>query len=198
MGGHTGAQKFAIDFGVPRGTEVVAAMHGLVVDIVSNQPNMAIGTRGAADADNLVRIRHDDLTYGVYGHLQPNGAKVAIGDKVQIGTLLALSGNSGDTNGDHLHFAVEKTTDTGYETVDCDFVDGAAQAYVPSFKDIFEVAGGKVTGQLIIGTGDPQGNVVGDVGDIFERTDGAVGTLYYVKDAGAGTKTGWAARAVFP
>src|SRR6185312_11578745 len=39
FGTHTGLTKFAVDLGVPRGTEVLAAMEGTVVDVVSVEPN---------------------------------------------------------------------------------------------------------------------------------------------------------------
>lgn len=44
---------------------------------------------------------------------------------------------------------------------------------------------------LLKGTGTPEGNDVGNVGDIFFRTDGASGTTMYWKETGAGTTTGW-------
>jgi murein DD-endopeptidase MepM/ murein hydrolase activator NlpD len=197
-GTHTGASRFGIDFAVPRGTQVLAAMDGTVVDFVKVHPNMPIGTRGSTDVDNIVRVRHVDGTYATYGHLNPNSVQVTAGQKIQIGTILALSGNSGDTNGDHLHFVVEKVTDTSRESLEFDFYDGSAQAFVPVTGGIYESAGGKVSGKLIVGTGDPENNVVGDVGDYFARTDGGPGTLYYLKETGAGTNTGWKAKAALP
>lgn len=43
------------------------------------------------------------------------------------------------------------------------------------------------------GTGDPENNYVGNVGDLFLRSDGAAGTTTYEKTAGNGTATGWVA-----
>lgn len=42
------------------------------------------------------------------------------------------------------------------------------------------------------GTGSPEGVVTAPVGTIFHRTDGGVGTAFYIKQTGAGN-TGWAA-----
>ena len=47
------------------------------------------------------------------------------------------------------------------------------------------------TTQVIVGTGAPEGAVVGSVGDIYLRTDGAAGTTLYIKQSGAATNTGW-------
>lgn len=44
-----------------------------------------------------------------------------------------------------------------------------------------------------VGDGDPEGVVVGVVGDLFRRRDGGAGTSLYVKESGAGN-TGWVAK----
>ena len=189
-GTHTGNHQFAVDLGVPRGTEVLAAFEGVVVDVVSSEPDMPIGTRGTGDG-NQVRIRHRDLTYGIYGHLLQNGVRVTVGQQVSAGTLLGLSGNSGNTNGDHLHFAVERATLTSFETVDWSFFDNASNAFVPVAGNIYECAGGQVNGKLISGNGDPNGKDAGDVGDVYVRLDGSPGTVYYVKGAGRPWRSRW-------
>lgn len=45
--------------------------------------------------------------------------------------------------------------------------------------------------QIIWAAGDPNGSVTGRVGDMFLRTDGGAGTVFYVKESGNGTNTGW-------
>ncbi|MBO0933344.1 M23 family metallopeptidase [Fibrella aquatilis] len=196
---HTGAQQFAVDLGVPRGTKVLAAMDGLVVDIVRVHPNQDIGTRGTADTGNIIRVRHDDLSYAVYGHLTGSSINVTVGQRVNAGDLLALSGNSGNTNGDHLHFAVERRGSPSSETIDWDFYDANGQTYVPVTNSLYEQAVGLAPGQFSFGNGSPEGTVAGNLGDIYAQLDGTPGSLYYVKATGAaGTKTGWVAKAVFP
>jgi hypothetical protein len=49
-------------------------------------------------------------------------------------------------------------------------------------------------GRQLAGRGDPNGSVAGHPGDLFHRMDGSVGTCLYVKEAGAGTNTGWSAK----
>jgi len=44
------------------------------------------------------------------------------------------------------------------------------------------------------GVGDPEGVVVADIGTIYTRSDGGVGTTFYVKEADDGLDTGWAAK----
>ena len=53
---------------------------------------------------------------------------------------------------------------------------------------------GTSTGPLILtGTGPPENNKAAPRGSLYLRTDGGVGTTFYVKQSGTGT-TGWAAK----
>lgn len=48
-----------------------------------------------------------DLGHGrfaVYAHLQPGSIMVRVGDHVRVGQVLALLGNSGNSDAPHLHF----------------------------------------------------------------------------------------------
>lgn len=44
------------------------------------------------------------------------------------------------------------------------------------------------------GTGTPEGVVIGNVGDLFLRTDGSTSTTLYVKTSTRNSKTGWTAK----
>lgn len=44
------------------------------------------------------------------------------------------------------------------------------------------------------GTGSPEGAIVGNPGDTYQRTDGGAGTSFYVKESGSATNTGWVAK----
>lgn len=44
--------------------------------------------------------------FALYAHLQPRSIKVKVGDKVKTGQVLALLGNSGNSDAPHLHFHV--------------------------------------------------------------------------------------------
>ena len=50
-------------------------------------------------------------------------------------------------------------------------------------------------GRLIVGRGNPNGSIAGNIGDIFQSLDGAqMGKALWVKEAGNGTNTGWEAK----
>jgi hypothetical protein len=97
--------EYALDFDMPVGTVVCAAREGICVAARTDSTN------GGADPTfkicaNHVEIRHADGTYAEYVHLRPNGAIVHVGDVVKVGQPIAYSGNTGFSQGPHMHFAV--------------------------------------------------------------------------------------------
>jgi murein DD-endopeptidase len=85
----------ALDYAVPVGTPVGAAAGGVVE---------FAGNRGRGG--NTVIIRHDDDTTTGYAHL--DSINVEVGQTVTQGDVVALSGNTGNSTGPHLHFTVRR------------------------------------------------------------------------------------------
>ncbi|WP_438485468.1 M23 family metallopeptidase [Streptomyces sp. S186] len=94
-GSHTG-----IDFHAAYGTPVHAVGSGTVVE----------AGWGGAYGNNVV-IKMNDGTYTQYGHLSSIG--VTVGQAVTPGQQIALSGNTGNTTGPHLHFEARTGPDYG-------------------------------------------------------------------------------------
>ncbi|MFF3850155.1 M23 family metallopeptidase [Streptomyces sp. NPDC002328] len=93
------------DFAVPNGTKVVASHGGTVVKA---------GGNGAGDGPaygNAVVIRHANGVYSQYAHLSQ--VDVKIGQIVKTGQRIALSGNTGNSSGPHLHFEIRTTANYG-------------------------------------------------------------------------------------
>lgn len=107
---HSGSDQYAIDFKMSPGTPVHAARGGVVVKI---KVDSAVGgpDRKYENSANYILVRHSDGTLANYAHLSKDGAKVKVGQIVEPGDLIALSGNTGFTSGPHLHFSVFKTKD---------------------------------------------------------------------------------------
>lgn len=99
-------KEFAVDFRMPTGTTVRAARSGQVVAIKADSNSGGMDPKQFEFAGNYVMIRHSDGTYGSYLHLKQNGALVRIGQMVSTGDAIALSGNTGMSQGPHLHFEV--------------------------------------------------------------------------------------------
>lgn len=105
---HTGPDEYAVDWKMPEGTPVYAARGGIVVK-AKDDSGVGGPDRKFEDCANCVLIQHSDGTIGIYAHLKKGGCKVKVGDRVNTGDLVALSGNTGFTSGPHLHFSVFKT-----------------------------------------------------------------------------------------
>lgn len=112
---HTGPDQFAIDFKMSSGTPIHAARGGLVVK-VKEDSGVGGADRKYENSANYILIRHDDGTIANYAHLSKNGGKVKVGQRVQAGDFIALSGSTGFSSGPHLHFSVFKTK-TGAQRV---------------------------------------------------------------------------------
>ena len=85
-----------VDYAVPVGTAVASSAPGRV-SAVGNEP----GGYG-----NYVTVTHPGGYQTTYAHL--GDSKVKLGDSVAGGQIIALSGNSGNSTGPHLHFAVKQ------------------------------------------------------------------------------------------
>ncbi|MER5732277.1 M23 family metallopeptidase [Streptomyces sp. NPDC002138] len=93
------------DFAVPIGTKVHAVHAGVVVKA---------GPNGAGDGPaygNAVVIKHADKTYSQYAHLSK--IQVRVGQQVTADQQIALSGNTGNSTGPHLHFEIRTTPNYG-------------------------------------------------------------------------------------
>ncbi len=94
----------ANDFKMKSGTIICASRGGVVFDVMESS-NIG-GLKDKENHWNYVLIRHEDSSTAIYGHLQQNGAKVNIGDRVQQGDEIGISGNTGYSAFPHLHFQV--------------------------------------------------------------------------------------------
>ena len=80
----------ALDFNMPEGTPIHAARGGVVTGV---KEDSNIGGAGPefAQHGNYVEILHADGTWANYAHLQQNGAKVRVGQRVKAGHLGLIS-----------------------------------------------------------------------------------------------------------
>jgi murein DD-endopeptidase MepM/ murein hydrolase activator NlpD len=104
---HKGRSAYAVDFAMKTGTKIYAAREGVVVKTKSNS-NRGGNSKEFRSSGNYVTIAHSDGTLATYYHLKQKGVVVKIGQKVQRGSHIAYSGNTGYSSGPHLHFAVFK------------------------------------------------------------------------------------------
>ena len=97
---------------------VVAPLDGTVVALTNHVPDNPIG---GVDLEqnwgNSLVLQHANGLYTQYSHLRPDGFKVALGQWVVRGQVLASCGNSGRSPQPHLHFQVQSSPEIGAKTL---------------------------------------------------------------------------------
>ncbi len=90
------------------GAEVLASAAGVVVRAIDHHPdNRVLGSRKHS---NTVIVQHTEHELSEYVHLQRGSLRVAVGDEVVAGQVLARCGNSGSQT-PHLHWALLSSLD---------------------------------------------------------------------------------------
>lgn len=98
-GAYNGKGHNGIDFGVPSGTKVNAALAGTVTGTGNTD-----AISGCYSYGKWVLIKHGNGLSTLYGHL--SSISVSTGEAVATGQGIGYSGNTGYSTGPHLHFTV--------------------------------------------------------------------------------------------
>jgi murein DD-endopeptidase MepM/ murein hydrolase activator NlpD len=96
---YNGAGHNGIDFAVPVGTQIFAALGGTVLGTGNTDESC-----NGVSYGKWVLIRHPNGLTTLYAHLSV--IQVAAGQQVTAGQKIGLSGNTGYSTGPHLHFTV--------------------------------------------------------------------------------------------
>lgn len=92
---HNGSIAESADFGTPLGTPIKSITSGVVSEAISSN-------EGYGNHVKVVATTDTGKTFTIiYGHF--SSLKVSTGDKIGVGTVLGLSGNTGYSTGPHLH-----------------------------------------------------------------------------------------------
>jgi murein DD-endopeptidase MepM/ murein hydrolase activator NlpD len=96
---------FAFDFGMPQGTPVCAVRDG-VIAMTKGDSDKGGPDKKYIDDANFISIYHMDGTLASYYHLKKGGITVKEGQHVKKGQIIGYSGNTGYSDGAHLHFEI--------------------------------------------------------------------------------------------
>jgi len=96
-----------LDFDLAENSPICAARDGRVVFVKQDSNIGGFSPAFIKDA-NFINILHADGTWANYAHLRLHGALVKPGQKVKAGQLIGYSGHTGEAQGPHLHFEVDK------------------------------------------------------------------------------------------
>ena len=131
--GFTHGERAALDFNMNRGTKITAAREGKVIRVKEDGKRGGLNRKYRADGNNIV-IQHSDGTRAGYWHLQHNGALVNVGDSVNKGQVIALSGKTGFALMPHLHFLVWTNKGGGWQQVPTRFQTSTGVKYLKGWK----------------------------------------------------------------
>jgi murein DD-endopeptidase len=110
-----GAEVLAVGAG-----QISAVKDGLPDNVGSSERSSRVITLDNV-VGNYVILDLGHGHFAVYAHLQPGSLRVKLGDKVKAGQVLGLLGNSGNSDGPHLHFQlVDANSPMGSEGVPYD------------------------------------------------------------------------------
>src|SRR6185436_12516733 len=84
------------------GAGIVAAAEDGLADNPPGVPDTKVSSLG-----NYVAIDHGNGEFSLLGHLRRGSLKVHIGEYVTTGQVLGACGNSGNSNGPHLHYNLQ-------------------------------------------------------------------------------------------
>ena len=126
-------ERAALDFKMKRGTKICAARGGVVVRVKEDGDRGGWNRKYRRYGNNII-IEHEDGTRAGYWHLQKDGALVAVGDTIQQGQVIGLSGKTGYAALPHLHFMVWKSGPDGWQQVPTRFETKRGIRYLKGMK----------------------------------------------------------------
>lgn len=123
---NTDYSRFAIDFDMKINDTICAATNGYVVGLIDQYEFGGKEEEWRPFANYLTIYDPISGLFTQYVHLVKKGSLVEIGEKIESGQPIALSGNTGQTNMEHLHFncLVPVQSQAGLESIPFEFVEG--------------------------------------------------------------------------
>jgi murein DD-endopeptidase MepM/ murein hydrolase activator NlpD len=98
--------ELSLDFKMKKGSTICAAREGVVTRVKEDSDKGGLKDEYLVQGNHIF-ILHNDGSVAQYWHLNKDGAFVNVGDTVQKGQTIGLSGNTGYTAFPHLHFQVK-------------------------------------------------------------------------------------------
>lgn len=106
--------RYAWDFAMPEGSSIVATKSGRVVSLYEGSQRNSYGEKNGYLYNNYVVIDHGSGQSTLYAHLKFNSVIPKVGDWVEQNQKIAESGNTGNSEGPHLHYSVQRTPSKNY------------------------------------------------------------------------------------
>lgn len=123
---NTDWSRYAVDFSLRTGDTICSASSGFVVGVIDQYKDGGRGKEWKPFANFITIYEPNSGIFTQYVHLEKNGSLVQLGDQIESGQPIALSGNTGQSDGEHLHFncLVPVNSNAGLKSFPFKFVSG--------------------------------------------------------------------------
>ena len=118
--------RYAIDFDLKTNDTICAATSGYVIGVIDKYEFGGSGQEWQPFGNFITVFEPNSGLYTQYVHLVKNGSLIQIGDEILVGQAIALSGNTGQSTTEHLHFNCLIPTDRsdGLKSIPIEFSNG--------------------------------------------------------------------------
>ena len=103
---NSNSSRYAFDFTMRIGDTITSTQNGFVVTAIDAYDGWGYGDKWKSYGNQVMLYDPTSHLFTMYGHLKQDGSLVEVGDYVTIGQAIALSGKTGQTSEEHLHFNV--------------------------------------------------------------------------------------------
>jgi len=118
--------RYALDFNLKTNDTICSATSGFVVGVVDRYKLGGKSDKWKPYGNYVTVYEPKSGLFTQYVHLTKNGSLVQLGDKVISGEPIALSGNTGQTDIEHLHFSclIPINNNDGLKSIPFEFKQG--------------------------------------------------------------------------
>lgn len=118
--------RYAVDFSLAVHDTICAATSGFVVGMIDEYKLGGTGNEWKPYGNYITIYDPSSGLFTQYVHLVHKGSLVKVGDKIERGQPIALSGKTGQTNIEHLHFncLIPTNNNDGLKSVPFEFIGG--------------------------------------------------------------------------
>lgn len=123
---NTDWSRYAVDFNLKINDTISSATSGYVVGVVDKYKYGGKGDEWKNFGNYITIYDPNSGLFTQYVHLVENGSLVKIGDEIESGQPIALSGKTGQTDIEHLHFncLIPANNNDGLKSIPFEFIEG--------------------------------------------------------------------------
>lgn len=123
---NTDLSRYAVDFNLKVNDTICAATNGFVVGVIDQYKYGGPGNEWKLFGNYITIYEPISGIFTQYVHLTKNGSFVKVGDEIKRGQAIGLSGKTGQTNIEHLHFncLIPVNSQEGLESIPFKFMNG--------------------------------------------------------------------------